>query len=93
MIGRNSSGWMWHGCRPPIFSERRGDLPVCDFDVAGAVCMVRDISPAGGLLCLGNAPGVPDEFDLLMDGYSRRCVATWRRLDRVGVKFKSTATA
>src|ERR1700748_1950088 len=57
------------------------------------VCMVRDISPAGGLLCLGNAPGVPDEFDLLMDGYSRRCVATWRRLDRVGVKFKSTAAA
>jgi hypothetical protein len=55
--------------------------------------MVRDISPAGGLLCLGNAPGVPDEFDLLMDGHTRRCVAIWRRLDRVGVKFKSTAAA
>jgi hypothetical protein len=57
------------------------------------VCVVRDISPAGGLLCLGNAPGVPEEFDLQMDGHSRRCVAIWRRLDRVGVKFKSIAAA
>jgi hypothetical protein len=55
------------------------------------VCMVRDISPAGGLLFLANAHGLPEDFDLQMDGYSRRCVAIWRRLDRVGVKFKLTA--
>ena len=57
------------------------------------VCTVRDISPAGGLLFLGNAYSLPDEFDLQMDGYSRRCVAIWRRLDRVGVKFTSSAAA
>jgi hypothetical protein len=57
------------------------------------VCMVRDISPAGGLLFMGNAYGLPEEFDLQMDGYSRRCIARWRRIDRVGVQFKSASAA
>jgi hypothetical protein len=55
------------------------------------VCMVRNISPAGGLLFVGNGYGLPEEFDLQMDGYSRRCLARWRRLDRIGVKFRSIA--
>jgi hypothetical protein len=55
------------------------------------VCVVRDISPAGGLLFMSNAYGLPEEFNLQMDGYSRRCIAKWRRLDRIGVQFKSTA--
>jgi hypothetical protein len=57
------------------------------------VCMVRNISPAGGLLFVGNAYGLPEEFDLQMDGYNRRCIARWCRLDRVGVQFKSFAAA
>jgi hypothetical protein len=57
------------------------------------VCMVRDISPAGGLLFVGNAYGLPEEFDLQMDGYNRRCIARWRRLDRIGVQFKSAVAA
>jgi hypothetical protein len=57
------------------------------------VCMIRNISPAGGLLLVGDALGLPEEFDLQVDGYSRRCVTRWRRLDRVGVKFKSIAAA
>jgi hypothetical protein len=55
--------------------------------------MVRDISPAGGLLFVANAYGLPEEFNLQMDGYSRRCDARWRRLDRIGVQFKSTTAA
>ena len=57
------------------------------------VCMVRNISPAGGLLFVGNAYTLPEEFDLQMEGYSRRCLARWRRLDRIGVKFRSIAQA
>jgi hypothetical protein len=57
------------------------------------VCVVRDISPAGGLLFMSNAYGLPEEFNLQMDGDSRRCIARWRRLDRIGVQFKSTAAA
>jgi hypothetical protein len=59
-------------------------------DVVG---IVRGISPAGGLLLVANAYGLPEEFDLQMDGHGRRCTAKWRRLDRVGVKFKSIAAA
>jgi hypothetical protein len=66
-----------------IFHRRRPDT----------VCVVRDISPAGGLLFVGNAYGLPEEFDLHMDGHSRRCIARWRRLDRIGVQFTSNATA
>jgi hypothetical protein len=66
-----------------IFRQRRPDT----------VCMVRDISSSGGLLFLGNAYGLPEEFDLQMDGYRRRCIAKWRRLGRVGVQFKSAVAA
>jgi hypothetical protein len=56
--------------------------------------MVRDISPAGGLLLMGvDACGLPEEFDLQMDGYRRRSVARWRGLDRIGVQFKSFVAA
>jgi hypothetical protein len=57
------------------------------------VCMVRNISPAGGLLFVGNGYCLPEEFDLQMEGYSRRCLTRWRRLDRIGVKFRSIAQA
>jgi hypothetical protein len=57
------------------------------------VCTIRNISPAGGLLFVVNAHSLPEQFDLQVDGYSRRCIARWRRLDRIGVKFKSIARA
>jgi hypothetical protein len=51
------------------------------------------MSPAGALLLVANAYGLTEQFDLHMDGYVRRCIAIWRRLDRVGVQFKSNAAA
>jgi hypothetical protein len=59
----------------------------------GDVCTVRNMSPAGALLLVADAHGLPEQFDLDMDGYSRRCTARWRRLDRIGVKFKSMPAA
>ena len=55
----------------------------------GDVCTVSNMSPAGALLLVANARCLPEQFDLDMDGYSRRCTARWRRLDRIGVSFKS----
>jgi hypothetical protein len=59
----------------------------------GDVCTVSNMSPAGALLLVANAHGLPEQFDLDMDGHSRRCTARWRRLDGIGVKFKSMPAA
>jgi hypothetical protein len=59
----------------------------------GDVCTVRNMSPAGALLLVANAHGLPEQFDLDMGDYSQRCTARWRRLDRVGVKFESIPAA
>jgi hypothetical protein len=59
----------------------------------GDVCRISNVSPAGALLLVANAHGLPKQFDLDMDGYSRRCTARWRQLDRIGVKFESIPAA
>ena len=56
-------------------------------------CMIRDSSPAGVGLLLPNAIVLPDDFYLTFDYAVRRCITVWRRLDRIGVKFKSIAKA
>lgn len=60
---------------------------------AADVCTVSNTSPAGALLFVADASGLPEQFDLHVDGYRQRCIARWRGLDRVGVKFKSIAAA
>jgi hypothetical protein len=32
--------------------------------------------------------GVPEEFDLLTEGARHHCIVSWRRADRIGVKFQ-----
>jgi hypothetical protein len=56
---------------------------------SGTDCAVRNISPAGALLLVVDAHSLPEQFDLRVDGDSLPCMARWRRLDRIGVKFKS----
>jgi hypothetical protein len=56
---------------------------------SGVDCTVRNISPAGALLLVVDAPSLPEQFDLRVDGDSQHCIARWRRLDRIGVKFNS----
>lgn len=51
-------------------------------------CTVRNISETGASLSVVNAVAVPEEFTLKMDGSTRTCVITWRRLDRLGLKFQ-----
>jgi hypothetical protein len=51
-------------------------------------CTVRNISAAGAALSLPNAAAVPVEFELHFDNETRQCIVVWRRLHRMGVKFK-----
>lgn len=60
---------------------------------SGDICTVSNISPAGALLFVANANRLAEQFDLHMEGYIRRCIARWRRRDRVGVEFKSIVAA
>jgi hypothetical protein len=59
----------------------------------GDVCAISNVSPAGALLLIASAHGLPKQFDLDMDGYSRPCTARWRQPDRIGVKFDSISAA
>jgi hypothetical protein len=59
----------------------------------GGDCTISNVSPAGALLLVANAHGLPKQFDLDMDGYSRPCTARWRQPDRIGVKFDSISAA
>jgi hypothetical protein len=45
------------------------------------------------LLLVANAYGLTEQFDLQIDVCIRRCIARWRRLDRIGVKFESIPAA
>jgi len=51
-------------------------------------CTVRNISAGGAALSVPNAATVPVEFELQFDSERRHCIVAWRRLDRMGVKFK-----
>jgi hypothetical protein len=53
-------------------------------------CTVIDITVAGAGLWFGSTFGVPDKFDLLIDGHSmkRPCRVVWKEPHKIGVQFK-----
>ena len=52
-------------------------------------CTVRDFSPAGAGILMYDAVTLPSAFDLRFDHVTRHCIAVWRQLDRIGLKFRS----
>lgn len=53
-------------------------------------CTVRNLSAKGAKLQLASVVGVPDTFDLLLDGHSRQpCKVVWRRLKELGIAFRT----
>jgi PilZ domain-containing protein len=53
-------------------------------------CTVINISEAGAGLWVGSTFGIPDNFELLIDGDStkRVCRAVWKEPHKLGVQFK-----
>jgi hypothetical protein len=52
------------------------------------LCAVRDKSPVGaGLLLPDTVRDLPQDFALTFDRGTHRCVAVWRHLGRVGLRF------
>jgi hypothetical protein len=51
-------------------------------------CTVRNVSDVGALVMVQNAVSVPETFELRWDDTVHLCTVTWRRLDRLGVRFR-----
>jgi hypothetical protein len=50
-------------------------------------CAARDLSPQGVRLCLSTTYGIPQQFDVLIDGKCRRGRSVWRTCTEMGVIF------
>jgi PAS domain-containing protein len=54
-------------------------------------CLVCNLSPQGARLKVTNMVGIPQTFDLQIDGErnARPCAAVWRAHNRIGVDFQA----
>jgi hypothetical protein len=50
-------------------------------------CLVRNISSHGALLTLPSTVGIPDEFEVWMNGKQAPARVTWKRADKLGVAW------
>jgi hypothetical protein len=51
-------------------------------------CTVRDISAVGARMTVASPIGIPETFDLVIDGAPvRHCQIVWKKTDQIGVKF------
>jgi hypothetical protein len=52
-------------------------------------CTVRNFTKAGAALRVSTTFGLPQHFDLVIDGSARRCRSQWRTDNRISVVFES----
>jgi len=50
-------------------------------------CTVRNISETGAALQLSTTVGIPQSFELVVDGTRRHCRVQWRTDTKIGVMF------
>ena len=52
-------------------------------------CTLRNLSSTGAKLTVSSVGGMPDTFDLVLDGGAKQpCRIKWRRLKEIGVEFR-----
>ena len=52
-------------------------------------CTIRNLSSTGAKLQVNSVVGIPDTFDLVLEGHSKQpCRIKWRRLKEIGVEFR-----
>jgi len=54
-------------------------------------CTVRNISEGGACLQMDNHYGIPDAFDIVIDGVHHPCRVAWRSSLKIGVAFEQHA--
>ena len=50
-------------------------------------CTVRNMSDTGAALQVSTTFGLPQAFDIIVDGVRRRCHVAWRTETKIGVSF------
>ncbi|MEP7239883.1 MAG: PilZ domain-containing protein [Devosia sp.] len=51
-------------------------------------CRIRNLSARGAKLQVASVLGIPESFDLMLEGHSRQpCQVIWRSLKELGVEF------
>jgi len=53
-------------------------------------CTVRNLSANGAKLVVSSVLGIPDGFELLLDGARHPSRVAWRTLKELGVEFSAT---
>jgi hypothetical protein len=51
-------------------------------------CTIRNVSDTGACLQVDSVRGIPNAFELLMDGIQRSCIVKWTSAKRMGVSFR-----
>lgn len=53
-------------------------------------CTVRNLSGKGAKLQVSSVVGIPDTFDLILQGHTKQpCRVKWRTLKEIGVEFST----
>lgn len=50
-------------------------------------CTVRNLSETGASLQVSTTLGLPQDFDVIIDGARRRCHSMWRADTKIGIRF------
>ena len=61
-----------------IISEKAPTIP----------CSVKSLSEIGAALQLSTVIGIPQKFDVVIDGQRQRCRAVWRTETKIGITFE-----
>lgn len=51
-------------------------------------CTVRNVSETGAALQVSTTIGIPQHFDVLIDGARRHCRSQWRTDTKIGIMFE-----
>jgi len=51
-------------------------------------CTVRNLSRGGACLLVASTTGIPESFELILDGATHPCRIAWRAPTRIGVSFQ-----
>lgn len=63
-------------------------IAVLVMDDKAIQCTTRKLSETSATLEVPNTVGIPESFDVVVDGIRRPCRAVWKSVTEIGVEFE-----